>query len=98
MMKQVRASRAVRARQWLAGRTLGSRLVVGLLGLLALTCAAVGVVTYTHLHSVLVSQLNTELKTANFRYTGCFVADGPPGEADSDDRQPPARPGNACLH
>ena len=90
MTNQVRASWAARARQWLAGRTLRSRLVVGLLGLLALACATVGVVTYTHLHTVLVSQLNTELKTANFRYTGCFVPAGPPGDGDSDDPHPPA--------
>ena len=90
MTNQVRASWAARARQWLAGRTLRSRLVVALLGLLALACATVGVVTYTHLHGVLVSQLNTELKTANFRYTGCFVPAGPPGDGDSDDPHPPA--------
>jgi two-component system OmpR family sensor kinase len=96
------ASRAARARQWLAGRTLRGRLVVGLLILLALACATVGVVTYTHLNSVLVSQLNSELKTANFRYTGCVTPGGPPpgpgntgpaagSQADRDgDGHPPA--------
>ena len=101
MTQQVQASRAARARQWLEGRTLRGRLVVGLVGLLALACATVGVVTYTHLHSVLVSQLNTELRTANFRYAGCFVpGEPPPGpgggpagghQADTDgDGSPPA--------
>jgi two-component system, OmpR family, sensor kinase len=83
MTSHVRARRAVRARQWLAARTLRGRLVVGLLVLLALACATVGVVTYTHLHSVLVSQLNTELKTANFRYTGCVTPGGPPPVPDT---------------
>jgi two-component system, OmpR family, sensor kinase len=78
MTPQADGGRAARARQWLAARTLRGRLVVGLLVLLALSCATVGVVTYTHLHSVLVSQLNTELKTANFRYTGCVTPGGPP--------------------
>jgi two-component system, OmpR family, sensor kinase len=83
------ASRAARARQWLAARTLRGRLIVGLLGLLALACATVGVVTYTHLHSVLVGQLNTELTGANFRYTNCVMPGGPPPDA-SDHGGPPA--------
>jgi two-component system, OmpR family, sensor kinase len=83
MTSQVDGGRAARARQWLAARTLRGRLVVGLLVLLALACATVGVVTYTHLQSVLVSQLNTELRTANFRYTGCVTPGGPPPGPDS---------------
>jgi two-component system OmpR family sensor kinase len=75
------ASRTARARQWLAARTLRGRLIAGLLGLLALACATVGVVTYTHLHTVLVSQLNTELTNANIRYTSC-VTPGPPPDGD----------------
>jgi two-component system, OmpR family, sensor kinase len=73
-----------RAARWLARRTLRGRLVAGLLSLLALACATVGVVTYTHLHSVLVSQLDTELASANLRYIGCV--DGPPPGAG---RPPP---------
>jgi two-component system OmpR family sensor kinase len=66
------ANRALRARHWLAGRTLRARLIGGLLALLALSCATVGLVTYTHLHSVLIGQLDTELTSANTRYAGCF--------------------------
>jgi two-component system, OmpR family, sensor kinase len=77
------ARRAAQARQWLAARTLRGRLIAGLLGLLALACATVGVVTYTHLHTVLVSQLNTELTNANLRYTGC-LSPGPPPGGDHD--------------
>jgi len=72
--------------RWLAARTLRGRLVAGLLALLALSCATVGVVTYTHLHSVLVSQLDTELTGASARYYGCLT--GPPdddqGSQDGD--------------
>ena len=61
-----------RTRQWLAGRTLRARLIGGLLALLALSCATVGLVIYTHLHSVLIGQLDTELASANLRYTDCY--------------------------
>jgi two-component system, OmpR family, sensor kinase len=77
------ASRAVRARQWLAGRTLRTRLIAGLLGLLALACASVGAVTYAHLHSVLISGLNSELQLANARYVDCLQGP-PPGSQDGD--------------
>jgi two-component system, OmpR family, sensor kinase len=60
-----------RIRQWLSARTLRGRLVAGLLALLALACATVGVVTYSHLHSVLITQLNTQLTSANGRYSFC---------------------------
>jgi len=86
-----RVSGAVRARHWLAGRTLRGRLVVGLLGLLALACATVGAVTYAHLHSVLVSGLNSELKLANARYVDCLQRPPPGsgGDADSGHGGPP---------
>ncbi len=72
------------ARQWLARRTLRARLIAGLLTLLALACASVGLVTYTHLHSVLVGELDTELTTASLRYSGCFS----PHQDDDDDGGP----------
>ena len=87
------------ARQWLAARTLRARLVAGLLVLLALACATVGVVTYTQLHSVLVSQLNTELKSANFRYTGCVTPGGaPPGGVRSGPEGSGPNPGRPEPH
>src|SRR5271166_4456407 len=88
------ASRAARAGHWLAARTLRGRLVAGLLGLLALACATVGVVTYTHLHSVLISQLNTELTGANFRYTNCVIPVGPPPDASDHAPHPAAGDGH----
>ncbi len=64
--------------QWLAARSLRARLIAGLVGLLALACATVGVVTYTHLHSVLLNQLDAELATASNRYGDCVHDQGPP--------------------
>jgi two-component system, OmpR family, sensor kinase len=81
-----------RARRWLAGRTLRARLIAGLLALLALACAAVGLVTYTHLHSVLIDQLDTELTTANLRYSGCF-SPHPQGDDDGAPPGPSHQPG-----
>ena len=87
-------SRAARSRQWLAARTLRGRLIAGLLGLLALACATVGVVTYAHLRTVLISGLNSQLALANQRYLDCLHGP-PPGsqDGDQDGDQPPHSPG-----
>ncbi len=83
-----------RARRWLARRTLRARLIAGLLALLAVACATVGLVTYTHLRSVLIGQLDTELTTANLRYSGCYSphqGSGPaPGEGQPQGGGEPA--------
>ena len=55
----------------------------GLLALLALACATVGVVTYAHLRTVLISGLNAQLSSANQRYVDCLQAP-PPGSQDGD--------------
>src|ERR1700733_15793437 len=81
------AQHTSRAGRWLAARTLRGRLIAGLLGLLALACATVGAVTYTHLHSVLISQLDTELTTVTARYSDCVYGQQPPG-----DQPPPSQP------
>jgi two-component system OmpR family sensor kinase len=88
------AGRAARSRQWLAARTLRGRLIAGLLGLLALACATVGVVTYAHLRTVLISGLNSQLALANQRYVDCLQGP-PPGsrDGDQDGDQPPHSPG-----
>jgi two-component system OmpR family sensor kinase len=64
-------------RRWLAGRTLRGRLIAGLVALLFVACAAVGVVTYVALHGFLIGQLDDQLKAASDRYVGCVK--GPPG-------------------
>jgi len=72
---------STRVGRWLAARTLRGRLIAGLLALLALSCATVGAVTYTHLHSVLISQLDGSLSTANLRYFSCL---NPPPQPQPD--------------
>jgi two-component system OmpR family sensor kinase len=71
------------ARRWLAGRTLRGRLIAGLVTLLFVACAAVGVVTYLSLHSFLLGQLDDQLAAASSRYTMCV--DGPPPGAQPPD-------------
>jgi two-component system OmpR family sensor kinase len=71
--------------RWAAGRTLRARLIAGLVALLFVACAAVGVVTYASLRGALFGQLDQEVLAASNRYQGCV--DGPsPGH-------PPAGPG-----
>ncbi len=65
-----------RARRWLAGRTLRGRLIAGLVALLFVACAAVGLVTYLSLHGFLLGQLDDNLQAASMRFTACV--DGPP--------------------
>src|SRR5215469_7842313 len=83
------------ARGWLARRTLRGRLIAGLLALLAVACAAVGLVTYVALHSALLNQLDTQLMAASHRYEKCL--EGPPPDADGDHRPPPVHPPNICA-
>jgi two-component system, OmpR family, sensor kinase len=67
------------AGRWLARRTLRGRLVAGLLAMLAVACAVVGVLTYAHLHAVLVGQLDAQLTQANQRYAHCMTPPPLPG-------------------
>src|SRR5215472_17958021 len=71
-----RAARADQARRWLAGRTLRARLIAGLVALLFVACAAVGVVTYVSLRGFLFGQLDDQLLAASSRYVMCV--NGPP--------------------
>jgi two-component system OmpR family sensor kinase len=74
-------------RHWLAGRTLRGRLIAGLVALLAVACAAVGLVTYLSLRGYLLSQLDGNLYAASARFTVCV--DGP-GAAPPGYQPPPA--------
>src|SRR5215469_2563956 len=88
-----------RARQWLASRTLRTRLVAGLVGLLALACATVGAVTYSQLHEVLLNQLNTQLAAAHGRYSDCVNQLPPqnPGGQPSHGPDPEGHPPPYCA-
>jgi two-component system OmpR family sensor kinase len=63
-------------------------LIAGLLALLALACAAVGVVTYVSLHSYLLGQLDQQLLQASGRYQAC-LGNPPPGSDGDNQPGPP---------
>jgi two-component system, OmpR family, sensor kinase len=69
-------------RGWLARRTLRGRLIAGLLALLLVACAAVGLVSYLALHGALFNQIDQQLTTASQRYAHCEEG-GPQGQ-DAD--------------
>jgi len=83
-------------RRWLAGRTLRGRLIAGLVTLLFLACATVGIVTYVALRGALLDQLDGQLQAASSRFVNCVDPRPPPG-TDGDDR-PPAGPPLGCAH
>jgi two-component system, OmpR family, sensor kinase len=70
-------------RRWLAGRTLRGRLIAGLVALLFVACAAVGVATYESLHGFLLDQLDSQVVAASRLYTMCV--DGPPPNPNDPD-------------
>jgi two-component system, OmpR family, sensor kinase len=80
---------------WLAGRTLRGRLIAGLVALLAVACAAVGIVTYLSLRGYLLNQLDENLQAASARFTSC-VNGPPPGgwppNSDHDSDNQPSDP------
>ena len=76
----------------LGPRTLRGRLIAGLLALLAVACAAIGLTTYVALHKALMSQLDQQLSAVSLRYGNCLetgtmgASSDPPG-----DGQPPGQ-------
>jgi two-component system, OmpR family, sensor kinase len=94
--------------RWLGRRTLRGRLIAGLLALLAVACAAIGLVTYVGLRHGLMSQLDQQLGAASTRYSNCLEAtpdsdrsDGgngrsqspqPAGDSDHDNDNVPGAP------
>jgi len=83
---------------WLAGRTLRGRLIAGLLALLFVACATVGVVTYVALNGALLNQLDNQLTAASQRYRDCLH---PPPHPDDDGPGAGAPPGGSpvdCAH
>src|SRR5882757_9582514 len=96
-------------RRWLGRRTLRGRLIAGLLALLAVACAAVGLVTYVGLRQGLMSQVDQQLGAASARYSTCLEqaqpendhsgsangqAQNPPGDDDHDIDNMPGGPQN----
>jgi two-component system OmpR family sensor kinase len=87
-------------RRWLAGRTLRGKLIAGLVTLLALACAGVGIATYVVLSHTLLGQLDFQLHAAGGRYAACIEENHdlgpqpPPGTPNLDcNRTPGLGPG-----
>jgi two-component system OmpR family sensor kinase len=84
-------------RRWLAGRTLRARLIAGLVTLLFLACATVGIVTYVAMHNALLNQLDDQLRSASVRYVNCVNPPPRPDEQDGDHHAPSPGP-LGCAH
>ena len=73
----------------LGPHTLRGRLIAGLLALLALACAAIGLTTYVALHKALISQLDQQLSAVSVRYGNCLetgtmgASSDPPGDSQA---------------
>ena len=70
-----------RPARWLATRSLRGQLITGLVALLALACAGVGLVSYIALSHTLLNQLDDQLQAAGGRYAACMEEkhhEGPP--------------------
>jgi two-component system, OmpR family, sensor kinase len=72
------------ARRWFARRTLRGRLIAGLVTLLALACACVGIATYLVLSHTLRDQLDNQLHDSGGFYASCME--------ESTDHQGPSAP------
>jgi two-component system, OmpR family, sensor kinase len=67
--------------RWLATRSLRGQLITGLVALLALACAGVGLVSYIALSHTLLNQVDYQLQAAGGRYASCIEEkhhEGPP--------------------
>jgi two-component system OmpR family sensor kinase len=61
-----------RGARWLAGRTLGARLITGVLLLLVGASAIIATVTYLAIRGSMVSALDGQLRSASGTYAGCI--------------------------
>ncbi|HXL92617.1 MAG TPA: hypothetical protein VN969_27090, partial [Streptosporangiaceae bacterium] len=63
----------------LAGRTLSTRLIAGVMLLLAGACAIIGVVTYLAVRNSMVSSVDGQLQSATGNYASCITMPRDPG-------------------
>ena len=94
-----RADRIPSGPRWLAGRTLGARLIAGVLLLLLGACAVIGVGTYLTVRGSMVSSVDQQLRSTSATYAICIESNhqAPTGAqggqsqpgGDSDDNPPP---------
>ena len=86
-------TRMSRLGDWLAGRTLRWRLITGLVALLAVACAVVGLVIYVTLQRALLGQVDAQLTAAGGRYAACMEAnDAIESGGDGGNAAPPGNP------
>jgi two-component system OmpR family sensor kinase len=69
----------VTLRGWLAGRTLRTRLIAGVLVLLAVSCLGIGITTSITLHGFLLDRLDQNLASAGSRLDVSLEHPGPGG-------------------
>ena len=69
---QARVTRSRRAGGWRPARSLSGRLIAGLVALLALGCATVGVVTYLAIQRALLNELDNQLQAATSVANTCL--------------------------
>jgi two-component system OmpR family sensor kinase len=92
--------------RWLTGRTLGARLITGVILLLASASAIIGVVTYLAVRNSVNSSLNSQLQTASATHLNCtqevehHPGGGPVPSGFGSGRTPsggrPASPNSLC--
>ena len=70
---QARVTRPRRAAGWRPARSLSGRLIAGLVALLALGCATVGVVTYFAIQRALFNELDNQLQAATASRTPAWT-------------------------
>ncbi|HTR93061.1 MAG TPA: HAMP domain-containing sensor histidine kinase [Trebonia sp.] len=76
-------------------RTLRGRLIAGLVALLAIACASVGLVTYFAVRGALTREMNSQLQTASTLARNCWEGTGH-GNGDSDN-EPAGGTGSASA-
>jgi two-component system OmpR family sensor kinase len=82
---QARATRSRRNAGWRPARSLSGRLIAGLVALLALGCATVGVVTYFAIQRALSNELDNQLQAATSVANTCLDhLFGPGGDGDNN--------------
>jgi two-component system, OmpR family, sensor kinase len=78
------SARALRHRYWRLPRTLSARLIAGLVALLSMACALVGLVTYVAIDRALTNELSNQLQAATSVANSCLDSFFSPPPADND--------------
>jgi two-component system OmpR family sensor kinase len=93
---QARATRSRRRAGWRPARSLSGRLIAGLVALLALGCATVGLVTYVAIQRALTNELDNQLQAATSVANTCLdhwldSDNNGDGNGDGSNAGPPAQ-------